>query len=246
MFNNMKAIILLAGDSSRMGSLCLNTPKCLLKLEKNKTMIEHQLQILKSCNIKDIVLVLGFKQELIKKKVKSLSGLNKKRIIIYSNPLYKITENAFSLWISKESFDDDLIIINGDVLFSKEALVDLIKDKNTYSLLVQKKKCDKEDQKVEVDNHSIIKIGKKISLIDAFGEFLGIGKIRKKGSNLFKRKLFEEIEKNPLIYWPEVFNSIIEKNYKVNAVVVNSLYSDMDKKEDYLKIQKILKKQIKK
>jgi L-glutamine-phosphate cytidylyltransferase len=240
----MKAIILLAGDGSRMGPFSINTPKSLLELEERKTMLEHQLKVLSNCNINEIVLVLGFKKELIRKKIESIKELNRKKVTIYFNPLYKVTENAFSLWASREAFNDDILIINGDVLFNEEALQDLIKEKAIHSLLIKKKKCDQEDQKVEVQNNFIIKVGKKLSLDIAYGEVMGVGKIRKKGLSFFKEMLFKAVEENPLIYWPEVFNYIIKKGYKVNIVLANSFYSDMDTKEDYIKIKKILKKGI--
>ena len=121
----MKAIILLAGYGLRMQPLTINTPKCLLKLSDKETILERQFKILKNCNIDKIVIVIGFKKELIKEKLEVI--LHEKQVTIYLNPFYKTTGNAFSLWMSREAFDDDLLILNGDILFSEETLKDLIK-----------------------------------------------------------------------------------------------------------------------
>ena len=54
----MKAIILAAGEGSRMGKLTQNTPKPLVKVN-GKSIIERQLSILKQNEILDIGIIKG-------------------------------------------------------------------------------------------------------------------------------------------------------------------------------------------
>ena len=70
-------LILAAGTGTRMGNN--TTPKCLLNLD-GISIIEYQLQCFKKFGINDIVVVVGFNSEMIKKRigtdVKYVNNLN--------------------------------------------------------------------------------------------------------------------------------------------------------------------------
>ena len=66
---NISVILLLAGFGNRISNLTTE-PKCLLKIN-GKTLIERNLSNLKHLKIKNITMVLGYKKQLIKKKVLS-------------------------------------------------------------------------------------------------------------------------------------------------------------------------------
>ena len=56
----MKAIILAAGQGTRLKDLTKHTPKCIIKLG-GRTILEYQVKILKDYGIEDIFLVIGTK-----------------------------------------------------------------------------------------------------------------------------------------------------------------------------------------
>ena len=61
----MRVIILAAGEGKRLGPLTKDKPKCLISLF-GKSLLQHQLDIFESCNIKDISIVTGYKNDMIK------------------------------------------------------------------------------------------------------------------------------------------------------------------------------------
>ena len=69
----MKAIILAAGQSSRLYPLTKETPKCLLELERGTSIIDIQISMIKQLGIHDIVIVTGFKSIFRPFQVPSLS-----------------------------------------------------------------------------------------------------------------------------------------------------------------------------
>lgn len=75
----MKAIIMAAGRATRMLPLTKNMPKCLLKIN-GKTILQHQIDVLKKCGIKEIVIITGHEAE----KIEKLYGKNLKYVF---NPL---------------------------------------------------------------------------------------------------------------------------------------------------------------
>ena len=74
-----KAIILAAGQGTRLRKLTKNNPKCLLKIGKD-TLIESMVEKLNFFKIKDIVIVTGYQSHKIKNKLGS-----KARYLRYPN-----------------------------------------------------------------------------------------------------------------------------------------------------------------
>jgi L-glutamine-phosphate cytidylyltransferase len=231
----MKAIILAAGYGSRMYPLCQEQPKCLLPINNGENLLDRQVRILKSFGIDDITVVTGFKREKIIEKYGE-------QISIRFNPHYEISGNAFSLWTAREVMNDDLIILNSDNIFDKRLIGDLLKNKDSYCLVIDKKKCDWEDQKARVGKNLIVEVGKHISLEKAYGEVVGAGKIQKEGIDIFKKALFRGVKENSHLNWPEVFNYLIGEGEKIHFILVGGLYRDLDTREDYTEAKRLLLK----
>ena len=63
----MKAFIIAAGLGSRLRPYTKNLPKCLVKIG-TKTILDSQLEVFKSLDIKNINIIVGFKKNKFKKK----------------------------------------------------------------------------------------------------------------------------------------------------------------------------------
>ena len=61
----MKLIILAAGRGTRMRQKTEKVPKCMIKFN-NKPIINYILETAKSCNLKDISIVAGYKNQVLK------------------------------------------------------------------------------------------------------------------------------------------------------------------------------------
>ncbi|MBR6023874.1 MAG: NTP transferase domain-containing protein, partial [Methanobrevibacter sp.] len=61
----LKAIILSAGEGSRMRPLTLTKPKTMLPVA-GKPIIQYNIESLKNNGIKDILLIVRYKQEIVK------------------------------------------------------------------------------------------------------------------------------------------------------------------------------------
>ena len=107
----MKAILLAAGQGSRLGAICLDQPKCLVKIEDN-SLLEIQINTLHSCGIEDITVVRGYKSEKI-----DIPGLN-----YYDNPDYAKTNMLYSLFCAEKELNDDVLILYSDILFEPQVI----------------------------------------------------------------------------------------------------------------------------
>ena len=64
----MKAIICAAGEGKRLMPNTSNNPKCLLKVG-GKTILEYMLDNLSKCGVKDVIIVLGYKKDVVINKI---------------------------------------------------------------------------------------------------------------------------------------------------------------------------------
>ena len=73
----MKAIILSAGEGTRMRPLTLTKPKTMLPVA-GKPIIQYNIEALRECGIKDILIIVGYKEEIVKNYFKDGSefGVN--------------------------------------------------------------------------------------------------------------------------------------------------------------------------
>ena len=77
----MQAIMLAAGKGSRLGKYTKNNTKCMLNVH-GKTLLERAIDALLEANIKDFILVLGYKGDNVKRYIEE-NELDKKINIKY-------------------------------------------------------------------------------------------------------------------------------------------------------------------
>jgi len=120
----MQAIILAAGNGSRLRPVTDNIPKTMVKV-CGRTIIRRTLNCLAEIKrIEEVIIVVGYKAEKIREHVgESYKGM---KINYVLNKHYASTNNIYSLWLAKDYVTDDVILLEGDVIFAKEMLVPLL------------------------------------------------------------------------------------------------------------------------
>jgi len=172
----MKIIILAAGIGKRFNQdkLFLNEmPKCLMKVEGNKTVLDINIENILSCSkLSEVLIITGFKSELIDSHIKTNYCENAKLKTNF-NPRFKESV-IFSV---KQAFDmisneEAVLLINGDTVFNKSIFekAEKILIKNTDSITLfgyVGNKFYPDDIKVLVKNSKMKKVGKRISNVNA-------------------------------------------------------------------------------
>jgi len=145
--NKMRAIILAAGESKRLGEITKNTPKCLLDVN-GETILGRQLHWLKECRILDVTIVTGYLGQQI---VQYCSKVQNMRIKFVVNNHYQTTNNADSLKLALDQDSSPFILLNGDVVFHPYILKKIYASlKGNCFAVEQKRRSIPEDMKVEI------------------------------------------------------------------------------------------------
>ena len=110
-----KAIILSAGQGSRLGHLADNAPKCLIDFA-GRTLLDRQLDTLAANGVGQAVVVTGFRDDLVEEALARRSGGPHVRTIF--NPFHKVADNLGSLFLAREELAGDCLVWNGDTLVS--------------------------------------------------------------------------------------------------------------------------------
>ena len=248
----MKAIVIAAGEGSRMGKLTKNIPKPLV-LVNGKSIIERQLSILKQNKILDVIIVTGSHNE----------KFNFKNVVYVNDLDHKKHDTLGSLMTARDYMNDEIIITYADQIFDEKIMesinnfsgdigiaVDLDWEKN-YVNRDQHPKSEAEN--VLINGNEILELRKNISECkenEKIGECLGLMKFSRKASKVFLDK-YSELEishqgkfhnapslEKALI--SDMIQELIDSEINVEPIYVSGKWCEIDTPQDLEIARKLL------
>lgn len=132
----MQGMILAAGMGKRLKDLTKDNTKCMVKVN-GVSLIERMLSQLDRLNLSRIVIVVGYKGDLLKGYIQ---GLGVKTPITYvENPIYDQTNNIYSLFLARDYLcQADTLLLESDLIFEDTVLNEIINDPRDSLALVDK------------------------------------------------------------------------------------------------------------
>ena len=181
----MKAIILSAGQGSRLGHLVDDRPKCLIDFN-GRTLLDRQLDTLEANGVHEAVVVTGFHDELVAEAIARRNGGPNVRTIY--NPFYKVADNTGSLFMAREELDGDCLVWNGDTLVSRSLMQRVVgNDRSGICVTIDRKESyDEDDMKVVEEDGLLKAIGKRLPLETVNAESIGLLAFRSGGAAQFR------------------------------------------------------------
>lgn len=184
-----RALILGAGQGSRLLPLTEKMPKCLLDLS-GRSMLEWQLRGLARAGIPEAVIVTGFHPELVEAELQRIAPPQMRVRTLY-NPFYKLADNLASCWMARAELSGPCLVLNGDTLFEPAIAARLVgaPDAPITVTIDRKPGYDADDMKVETEGDRLRAIGKTLPMASVNGESIGFLRFNAEGAARFVDEL---------------------------------------------------------
>ena len=247
----MKAIIIAAGNGTRLGKHTEKLPKGLLSIN-GKTILERQIELLHNKNIFDISIITGpHKEKFTFNDVKYVEDYE-----------YEKHDVLLSLMVAKDEIIGDVIIIYSDILYDENILEQIINSNVEIGIAIDldwEKKYEgrfehpkNQADNVIIENNQIKKIRKNISTVlkkQLNAEFVGIVKFSKNGSEIFVNEFnkIEKIKPNPFhdaktfekSYLTDMIQELIDQKKIIKPILINGNWCEIDTPQDLENAKKI-------
>lgn len=225
----MKAVLLAAGKGTRISRMVQDVPKSTLPIN-GQPLIRHTVQMLLEEDM-EVIVCVGYRRDDV---AAALEGLEVK---YYFNPFYDVTNSIASLWFAKNEMNDDMLIMNADVYFSKELLHKILTDKNEVVMAMDTGRIEVGDYFFQVINGCVKKYGKDLPRSERNCEYVGLAKIDKSFNLKFIAQLDKLIiEQQHNLWWENVLYSLTEQEDIHTIDVKGIFWSEIDYFDDYERI----------
>lgn len=233
----MEYIFLAAGVGTRLYPYTSNSPKCLVRLDKEDTVISRALRLInKYDDDANITIVTGFCSDLIKRSIG-----NNYNIIF--NPFYKITNSVASLWFARDILrgKNPVVILNGDIVFSEDFAKEITVSPTQSLIYYDASIRNKGDYNVQQLNNEMIVMGKE--LIEYDGEYVGITKFTPEDLPIILNEVEKLVNEGLYDQWYE--NGLVQlslngiKSFRVHDVS-DFEWSEIDSIDNLIKIRQII------
>ena len=195
-----QAIILSAGQGSRLGHLTHDRPKCLIEFA-GRTLLDRQLDTLAACGVENAVVVTGFHDGEIEAALERRRSAGEGPMVrtIY-NPFYKVADNTGSLYMAREALSGDTLVWNGDTMVSPALMARVVANHRSGICVTIDRKSgsyDADDMKVVEEGGRLRAIGKRLEPGDGVNaESIGLLAFRDGGAERF-RSAIEQAMRTP-------------------------------------------------
>jgi len=239
----MKAIILSAGQGSRLGHLVDGKPKCLIAFN-GRTLLDRQLDTLEACGVKEVTVVTGFRDDCIEDALARRAG--GPMVTTIYNPFYKVADNLGSLFVAREAIAGDTLVWNGDTLVSEELMKQVLaNDRHGICVTIDRKDgYDDDDMKVVVDGEGRLHaIGKRLPMANVNAESIGLLAFRGDGAARFRDAIGQAIRtpEGTTIWYLRVIHQIAQKSDVWTLDIQGEEWGEVDFPEDVARAEALVR-----
>ncbi len=231
----MKAVILTAGEGTRMRPLTLTRPKTMLPVA-GKPIIQYNIEALRDAGISEILMIVGYQENMVRDYFKDGKDLGVK--ISYITQQSRLG-TAHAIGYAREFIKEQFIVLNGDIIIEPLLLYDLIRKYSNFNAKSMMVLTEVEDPcsfgVVMLDGDNVTEIIEKPEAGEAPSNLINTG------IYIFDPDIFSCIEKTHESSRGEyeITDSLkiqMEEGKKVAGVVSNKKWIDIGKPWELLKI----------
>jgi choline kinase len=223
-------VLLSAGMGTRLEEKNENLPKALLKIN-GKYLIFYQLEKLEELGFKKVLIVVGFKESLLKKAIgKNFNGMSIHYVV---NEDFYNSGTAYSFYKAKDCWGQDkpsILMLHTDLFYDLSILDNLTFDHNHSFLVTDENYVNNTNDEMVVfaNLQHVYKVEKgPKDMLNGVGESLGINFFSKSFCESYFAflKNFLPIKNNKKFHWEQTLQPFLENNIRCRLK-----YMGIDKK----------------
>lgn len=157
----MKAIILAAGQGTRLLPFTRDHPKCLVAVE-GKPILDHQLDALRASGIDDVLIIGGYQIGRLEQHLSQMPAATRPGLLL--NPFWKVANSIGSVWAARSQLDRPFLLMNGDTIVAPDLIAGaLAAQQPGVGLVVEKARLfAQDDMRVAVAGGRVRAVGKEL------------------------------------------------------------------------------------
>jgi choline kinase len=233
-----QAIILSAGQGSRLGQLTHDRPKCLIEFG-GRSLLDRQLDVAAGCGIEEVVVVTGFREQAVEAALARRRDVGEgPAVSTIFNPFYKVADNTGSLFMARDALSGDTLVWNGDTMVSPALMTKVVANERQGIAVTIDRKADgydADDMKVVEDGGRLRAIGKRLCAADGVNaESIGLLAFRGDGTERF-RAAIENAMRSPegtQIWYLRVIHHLARESDVWTLDIAGEQWGEVDFPED--------------
>ena len=150
----MKAVILAAGEGTRLRPFTTSEPKPMICIA-NRPILEYAIEALAKNGITEITIVVGYKKERIMTHFRDGKDLGVKISYVEQKKRVAKAGTAYALSMVKGKVKGDFLLLPGDNIISPSLIGDLLMKKGKYRIVITESETPSKYGVVELSGGSV-------------------------------------------------------------------------------------------
>jgi choline kinase len=232
----VKALVLAAGEGSRLRPLTTDRPKCLVELD-GISLLDRQLAVLNAQAVAPVIVVGGYLADM----------LPRPGIEVRLNPRYALTNMVSTLFCAEADLVGGALVTYGDIVYSASMLKPLLAASADIAVAIDlgweaywrargdDPLADAETLRLDADGR-ILEIGQKPGSLDQIeGQYMGLMKFSASGVEILRSAYHGAVAQGSLrgkpvekAYMTDLLQHLIDLGHPVQAVPVRGDWVEVD------------------
>jgi choline kinase len=236
------AVVLAAGEGTRLGSYTKERPKCLVEVG-GRPLLARTLAALAAAGLREVVIVVGYREEVLQRFLAEQGDAHGLRVTTVRNDEYARTNNAYSLWTARSAVHGPFVLLDGDLLFEPQVIGNVLATAGDAALAVDRREdLGEEEMKVlPGPGVTVAAVNKTMDPRASIGESIGVARFSADAARALWDRLGAQIDAGLRnVYYELAFEEMIAAGWRFSIADVTGLHCmEIDTPEDLAAAQRL-------
>ncbi len=240
----MIGMVLAAGAGRRLRPYTDALPKALIPVDGDITILDIALSNFATVDLREVVVVVGYAADAVEQRQANLEERHGVKLTLVYNDRAEIWNNAYSLWLAREHFHKDVLMVNGDTVHPVSVEHSLLAARGAGILLAldTDKPLAEEEMKVQVNSDArLTRITKLMDPASAYGEYIGANVIEAAAADELADCLAATFDRDPNLYYEDGFQEFVDRGGDIGTAPIGEQipWVEVDNHDDLTRAREI-------